>query len=380
MARSAVNAALAAAATLAVLVLLVGPGADPVSAKAPELTIELTTNNADADRAPGPTIKAGDAITWRYLITVNGPTTMYDAIVIDSSGATPSCDIDGDGGLDGTHIHPGPLKAGQSFTCVSTGIARPEGTVSRTASVRAFDFDGLARFDANDASFHTTPVPTPTTVAPPVTAAPTTAAPTTAAPITAAPTTAAPTTAAPTTATTTVTNPGLTIKALVNGNDGNSGPGPYVVEGSAVTWSYVVTNTGNVPLAGVTVDATHGAAVDCGNGTNVVPGNLASGEVAICSASTDADLFEAGLQATEATVSAAAVDPVSGATLTRLSARDSHNYTPVRLPGELAFTGTEGIIIPVGAGLVLVGLLLAVVGPRWVVGSSRAEDHAVVRR
>lgn len=327
MARAAISAT---TVVLLVLVTLGGPTAGAVSAQAPEITIELTTNEVDADSAPGPTINAGDPITWRYLVTVNGPTTMYDAIVSDSSGASPSCDIDGDGGLDGTHIHPGPLEAGQSFSCVATGTAQAEGTVSSTASVRAFDFDGLARFDAEDRSFHTSApvVVTPTVVA----------------------------------------DPGLTLQSLVNGVDGNTAPGPYVAEGTTITWSYVVTNTGNVPLASVTVDSTHDAAVDCGGGTNVVRGNLAPGSAVTCSATSEAAVFEAGLQATEGTVSAAAIDPSSGTTLSQLSARDPHTYTPVRLPGALAFTGHGGLIAPLGAILVLVGLSLALYGSRLTTG------------
>ncbi len=328
--RATARAALTVAAALLMLTVLGGPAAHPVSAQAPEITIELTTNDADADSAPGPTVNAGDPITWRYLITINGPTTMYDAIVSDSSGASPSCDIDGDGGLDGTHIHPGPLEAGQSFTCVATGTAQAEGTVSSTASVRAFDFDGLVRFEAEDRSFHTSApvVVTPTIVA----------------------------------------DPSLTLQSLVNGVDGNAAPGPYVAEGTTITWSYVVTNTGNVPLASVTVNSTHDAAVNCGGGSNIVQGNLAPGAAVTCSATSEAAVFEAGLQTTEGTVSAAAVDPSSGTTLSQVSARDPHNYTPVRLPGALAFTGGGGLIVPLGVGLILVGLALAVYGSRSAIG------------
>src|SRR5205814_621009 len=43
--------------------------------------------------------------------------------------------------------------------------------------------------------------------------------------------------------------PGINIVKIVNGQDANSAPGPHVPVGSAVTFTYVVTNTGTVPLA-----------------------------------------------------------------------------------------------------------------------------------
>ena len=47
--------------------------------------------------------------------------------------------------------------------------------------------------------------------------------------------------------------PGIQIVKLVNGQDADSPTGPHVAVGSTVTFTYVVTNTGNVPLANVVV-------------------------------------------------------------------------------------------------------------------------------
>jgi hypothetical protein len=46
---------------------------------------------------------------------------------------------------------------------------------------------------------------------------------------------------------------GISIVKFVNGQDANSAPGPHVPAGSTVTFTYVVTNTGSVPLANVVV-------------------------------------------------------------------------------------------------------------------------------
>ena len=50
--------------------------------------------------------------------------------------------------------------------------------------------------------------------------------------------------------------PGIQIVKLTNGSDNNSAPGMQVMAGSTVTWTYDVTNTGNVALSSVTVTDT----------------------------------------------------------------------------------------------------------------------------
>src|SRR5207342_2338889 len=47
--------------------------------------------------------------------------------------------------------------------------------------------------------------------------------------------------------------PSINLLKFVNGQDADSPTGPRVPLGSTVTFTYVVTNTGNVPLANVVV-------------------------------------------------------------------------------------------------------------------------------
>ena len=66
-----------------------------------------------------------------------------------------------------------------------------------------------------------------------------------------------------------VATPGIEIIKYVNGADANDAPGLPVQAGDAVTWTYQVTNTGNVDLINVTVTDNKGVTVDCG-GSNVI--------------------------------------------------------------------------------------------------------------
>ena len=72
------------------------------------------------------------------------------------------------------------------------------------------------------------------------------------------------------------TGASVRIKKATNGQDADNAPGPTVPVGSTVTWTYVVTNTGNVPLTGVTVTDNPNGPVPCPKST------LAIGEVMTC--------------------------------------------------------------------------------------------------
>jgi uncharacterized repeat protein (TIGR01451 family) len=74
------------------------------------------------------------------------------------------------------------------------------------------------------------------------------------------------------------TGPSVRIKKSTNGQDADEAPGPTLAVGSQVTWTYVVTNTGTVPLTGVAV-------VDNPNGPVACPkSSLATGESMTCTA------------------------------------------------------------------------------------------------
>jgi hypothetical protein len=73
--------------------------------------------------------------------------------------------------------------------------------------------------------------------------------------------------------------PALVLSKRTNGQDADSPPGPLIPAGEAVTWTYQVTNTGNITLTEVTVVDDQGVTVTCPQAT------LASGEAMTCNAS-----------------------------------------------------------------------------------------------
>ena len=73
-----------------------------------------------------------------------------------------------------------------------------------------------------------------------------------------------------------LTSASVRIKKATNGQDADNAPGPTVPVNSTVTWTYVVTNTGNAPLTAVVVRDDPNGPVPCPRAT------LAAGESMTC--------------------------------------------------------------------------------------------------
>ncbi|MBW1817192.1 MAG: hypothetical protein JRJ60_08525, partial [Deltaproteobacteria bacterium] len=69
-------------------------------------------------------------------------------------------------------------------------------------------------------------------------------------------------------------NPDIDIEKATNDEDADDPPGPNVPVGSTVTWTYVVTNTGNVTLYDLVVTddkiTNDASEIDCGGGNNTI--------------------------------------------------------------------------------------------------------------
>jgi hypothetical protein len=74
--------------------------------------------------------------------------------------------------------------------------------------------------------------------------------------------------------------PAVKIEKSTNGEDADQAPGPTITVGSAVTWRYLVTNTGTISLTGIAVSDDRGVAVNCGG-----QASLNAGQAMTCTGS-----------------------------------------------------------------------------------------------
>lgn len=291
------------------------------------ISIVKSTNGFDADLPPGPPIPVGGAVNWTYLVTNTGTTALTGVAVTDDQGVAVTCPAT-------------VLAAGASMTCTASGIA-VAGQYENVGSVSAVDPLSATVRDSNASHYFgedpsidlekftgTDPADTPTgpffAVGDTVTwiyemtntgnvplrwslgdnqpgvglACPRLlfilpgqsifchgSAPAEAGQheniATVSTTTPSGTVVPP------VTDPAnyfgvqgaISLVKSTNGDDANEAPGPYITPGGAVTWTYLVTNTGNSALSDIVVTDLKGVAVTCPSET------LATGASMTCTAS-----------------------------------------------------------------------------------------------
>jgi streptogramin lyase len=97
----------------------------------PGIDLEKHTNGVDADLAPGPSIPAGDGITWTYVVTNTGTVDLTGVTVIDDNG-TPANPAD-----DYT-CTIGDLPAGATDGTCSQGGVAVEGPFENVAVAEGF--------------------------------------------------------------------------------------------------------------------------------------------------------------------------------------------------------------------------------------------------
>ncbi len=181
----------------------------------PSIDIEKATNGADADTASGPTIRVGDPVTWTYNVTNTGESTLTDISVTDDQGVAVTCPA-------------ATLQPGESMICTASGIA-VAGQYRNVGNVTA-DANGRTVTDS-DPSHYIGFVPP------------------------------------------------IDIEKLTNGVDADIAPGPMLLPGAPITWTYNVTNTGESTLTDITVADDQGVTVTC------PADNLRQGESMTCTAS-----------------------------------------------------------------------------------------------
>jgi len=166
----------------------------------PAIVIKKATNGEDADTPTGPVIPVGGAVTWTYVVTNTGNLPLTQVVVTDDKGVVVTCPKDA-------------LLPQESMTCSGTGIA-VAGQYANIGTVVGVPPAGPP-VNSTDPSHYFGAVPS------------------------------------------------IVIKKATNGEDADTPTGPLVPVGGAITWTYVVTNTGNLPLTQVVVTDDKGVVVTC---------------------------------------------------------------------------------------------------------------------
>lgn len=178
------------------------------------ISLRKYTNGEDANTPTGPNIPLGNPVTWTYIITNTGSITLTDLVLTDDKVG-----LIGPGGLSNCPPAGTILGPGDSLTCTATGVAQL-GQYANTGLVTGITQIGVVAprqtVTATDPSHYFG-----------------------------------------------LAGPAIVIKKATNGEDADTPTGPLIPVGGAVTWTYVVTNTGNVILSPVTVTDDRGVLVSC---------------------------------------------------------------------------------------------------------------------
>jgi uncharacterized repeat protein (TIGR01451 family) len=178
-----------------------GKTPDPLTSA---IHLEKSTNGEDADAAPGPQITVGSPVTWQYVVTNTGQTALSSVHVSDNRGVAVSCPKT-------------TLAVGESMTCTGSGTATA-GQYENVGTVTANPPSGSPVSSSDPSHYHgATPPPSCS----------------------------------------------IHLEKSTNGHDADSAPGPQINVGSAVHWTYLVTNTGHATLTNVHVTDNRGVAVTC---------------------------------------------------------------------------------------------------------------------
>ncbi len=199
-------------------------GLGSAATPAPAIDLEAFAAGKDADTAPGPVVTPGRALTFRFRVRNTGNVTLWGVWVRDRVLGSITCPTD-------------TLAPGERMICTLTHTAEV-GAHAFTAQAGASDAAGTVVRDEDLVHyFGAAPVPS------------------------------------------------VDVEALVEGFDGDVEPGPRVARpGETIAFTYLVTNTGGLPLARVRVGDDAPRTVTCPTRT------LSPGESMTCTASTVAQL------------------------------------------------------------------------------------------
>ncbi|MBT8197970.1 MAG: hypothetical protein KJO84_05655, partial [Acidimicrobiia bacterium] len=155
----------------------------------PAIDIEKLTNDVQSDSGPGELIPAGSTVTWTYIVTNTGNTTLYDVVVTDS--------------VEGFVCEFASLAVGATETCTLVGEAQ-EGAYGNLSDVVGTDILGTTVTDEDPSHYIGY-------------------------------------------------NVGIDLEKFVQGRDADDPTGPYAEVGDPVRFTFLVHNTGSLDLANVSV-------------------------------------------------------------------------------------------------------------------------------
>ena len=176
----------------------------PAPAEQPAINIVKQVNGVDANTATGPILAVGSTATFTYIVTNTGNVPLSNVSVVDDNG-TP--------GTPGDNFSP-TFTGGDTN---SNGLL----DVTETWTFSAARIVGAGQYTNIASASGKSPANTTVTDTDPANyfgAA-----------------------------------PAINIEKLINGNDADSATGPVLTAGSTATFTYVITNTGNIAIGGIAV-------------------------------------------------------------------------------------------------------------------------------
>ena len=182
----------------------------------PGVLIEKSTNGVDADDAPGVLIPVGQPVEWTYTVTNTGNNTLNDIDVSDDQGVTVTCPST-------------TLDVGEQMTCTASGTAA-EGDYENTGTVTAVGSAGTPVTDDDPSHYYGV-----------------------------------------------VSE--IHVEKFTNGVDADTPTGPNIPVGAPVTWTYQVTNPGNVRITNVALVDDKGVTPSFVSGDANSDGELQPGEI-----------------------------------------------------------------------------------------------------
>ena len=164
---------------------------------APNIDIEKSTNGIDADTAPGPNLAYESDVIWEYVVTNTGNVPLTNITVTDDELGFIANIVDKGNGDD-------MLLPGEVWVYQATGTAEC-GQYSNIGDVEGY-YGSIPVTDSDPSHYNV------------------------------------------------ICEPDIDIEKYINGNDADNPPGVLLAVGDEIIWTFVVENTGNIPLENIVVD------------------------------------------------------------------------------------------------------------------------------